>query len=169
MQFEQLRAELERNGETIQKLLGGITPEEARHKPAPDSWSMLEVICHLYDEEREDFRRRLDILLRGTGEAWPPINPVGWVTERDYLQQDFEGMLGKWVAERGRSLAWLDGLADPDWEALTTNQLGSLRAGDMLAAWVQHDTLHMRQLVELTHARVLEITAPYDGAYAGEW
>ena len=59
MEFKELRAELQRNGETIQKLLDGVTPVQARRKPAPDAWSMLEVICHLYDEEREDFRQRL--------------------------------------------------------------------------------------------------------------
>ena len=110
MQFEKLRAELERNGETIQNLLAGITPEEARLKPGPDSWSMLEVICHLYDEEREDFRRRVELLLQRQSDNWPPIDPAGWVTARKYNQQDFSGMLAKWVAERQQSLAWLDRL-----------------------------------------------------------
>ena len=169
MEFKELRDEMEQNGETIQKLFAGVTPEQARRKPAPAAWSMLEVVCHLYDEEREDFRQRLEIMLSGSGQAWPPINPVGWVTERKYIEQDFDAMLGKWVAERTKSLAWLDSLANPDWSALTTSPFGSMRAGDMLAAWVRHDILHMRQLVELKHMRVLELSNPYDGAYAGDW
>jgi hypothetical protein len=169
MEFKELRAELQRNGETIQKLLDGVTPVQARRKPAPDAWSMLEVICHLYDEEREDFRQRLKIMLDGSGQEWPAINPAGWVTERNYIGQDFDAMLAKWVAERTNSLAWLDGLSGADWSAVTTTKFGSMRAGDMLAAWVRHDILHMRQLVELKHARVLELNAPYDGGYAGDW
>lgn len=169
MEFLELRAELENNGQTIKSLFEGVTAEQAQRKPAPDSWSMLEVVCHLYDEEREDFRRRLEIMLRGSGEAWPPINPVGWVTERKYIEQDFGEMLAKWAGERAKSLAWLDNLGSPDWSAVTTNQFGSMRAGDMLAAWVRHDILHMRQLVELKHMRVVEMNEPYDGGYAGDW
>ena len=39
----------------------------------------------------------------------------------------------------------------------------------MLSAWVEHDVLHMRQLVELRHEHVLRITKPYQVKYAGEW
>jgi len=169
MKFEILRTELAHNAETIQKLLSGIAQEQAQRKPAPDSWSLLEVVCHLYDEEREDFRQRLDIMLHRPEEKWPPINPVGWVTERKYNQQDFSTMVAKWAAEREQSLAWLDGLSTPDWETETTTPFGTMKAGDMFAAWVTHDTLHMRQLVELRHEHVLNITAPYDGRYAGDW
>ena len=32
-------------------------------KQSENKWSMLEIICHLYDEEREDFRSRLAKIL----------------------------------------------------------------------------------------------------------
>ncbi len=44
-----------------------------------------------------------------------------------------------------------------------------MKAGELLAAWVAHDNLHMRQLVELRRARLVNLTAPYDVSYAGEW
>ena len=32
-------------------------PAESRHvRPAPDQWSVRDVLCHLADEERYDFR-----------------------------------------------------------------------------------------------------------------
>ena len=34
-------------------LIAGLAPEQARWKPDPASWSAVEVINHLYDEERE--------------------------------------------------------------------------------------------------------------------
>lgn len=170
MQFPILRKELARNAQTIQKLLAGITPEDAQQKPAPDSWSILEVVCHLYDEEREDFRQRVGILLHRPDDKWPPINPVGWVTERKYNEQDFAKMVGKWGKERENSLAWLDSLSAPDWESKHPTPFGfEMSAGDMLASWVSHDILHMRQLVELTYQRVTVITTPYDIRYAGDW
>jgi uncharacterized damage-inducible protein DinB len=168
--FEILQAELARNAWTIQSLLSGISQVQAQHKPAPDSWSMLEVICHLYDEERDDFRQRLDILLHRPDDKWPPIDPVGWVTERKYNEQDFAAMIKKWSAEREKSLAWLDGLSAPDWDTRHPTPFAfEMAAGDMLASWVTHDTLHMRQLVELRHTHVVNITQPYEIRYAGDW
>jgi hypothetical protein len=44
-----------------------------------------------------------------------------------------------------------------------------MRAGDMLASWVAHDNLHIRQLVELRRSRIESITQPYEIEYAGDW
>jgi len=57
MEFQTLYQELANSTEMIRTLSAGIDESEARIKPDEKSWSMLEVICHLYDEEREDFTR----------------------------------------------------------------------------------------------------------------
>jgi len=68
MRLDVLRRELAQGAETIGGLVAGVSPSEARVRPAPDAWSLLEVVCHLHDEEREDFRPRLDVVLhRGAG------------------------------------------------------------------------------------------------------
>ena len=169
MQFETLYQELACGAEIVGKLVTGVTQAEARSRPNPESWSVLEVVCHLVDEEREDFRQRLDIMLHRPDEPWPPIDPKGWVTGRKYNDRDLAEMLDRFVAERGQSLAWLRGLAAPNWEAEYLAPFGPIKAGDMLAAWVAHDNLHMRQLVELRRSRVVHLTEPYDVQYAGDW
>ena len=63
MEPKVLYQELLNSTEMIRALLSGITQEEAQVKPGAGSWSMLEVVCHLYDEEREDFREHLDFIL----------------------------------------------------------------------------------------------------------
>jgi hypothetical protein len=168
MQFSVLIQELANGAQTIRQLVSGFTPEEARFKPDPESWSALEVICHLYDEEREDFRQRLDIILHRPGDPWPPIDPAGWVTQRGYNEQDLEEMLESFLEERQRSLNWLRGLS-PNWEAVYQAPFGQMKAGDMFAAWVAHDGLHTRQLVELRRVRLENMTQPYDLIYAGDW
>lgn len=169
MEFNILYQELADGVEIVVKLVAAITPAEARFKPNPESWSILEVICHLYDEEREDFRQRLDIVLHHPTEEWPPIDPTGWVVARKYNERDLAEMVNNFVAERKNSLAWLKGLSRPNWEAEYTTSFGVMKAGDMLGSWVAHDHLHLRQLVELRRARVLQLVAPYDVQYAGEW
>jgi hypothetical protein len=165
-------SQLALNSERIRALLRGISEAQARWKPAPASWSVLEVVNHLLDEEREDFRVRLDYTLHRPGEPWPPIDPEGWVTARGYNDRDLEGSLAAFLRERDASLAWLGGLAAPvapDWEAVHETSFGPIRAGDILAAWVAHDLLHTRQLVELHWAYTAAALAPYKPDYAGEW
>jgi hypothetical protein len=169
MEFIVLYQELKNSMEIIHALLTGITQEESQVKPRPESWSILEVVCHLYDEEREDFREHLDFILYRQNEEWHPINPEGWVTERRYNEQDFTEIQHKFFAEREKSLRWLQGLQDPDWESIHTSQFGSMKAGDMFASWVAHDNLHIRQLVELRRMRIKHITKPYEIEYAGDW
>lgn len=169
MDFLTLYRELENSTEMIRALLSGITAEEARVKPDPASWSILEVVCHLYDEEREDFREHLDFILYRQHEEWHRINPEGWVIERKYNEQDFAEMQGRFFAERQKSLKWLEELHDPNWETLYTSPFGSMSAGEMLASWVAHDNLHIRQLVELRRMRIENITQPYEIEYAGDW
>lgn len=169
MVFQNLYQELARGLEIIPMLVADLTQAEAEIRPAPESWSALEVICHLYDEEREDFRQRLDFILHRPHDPLPDIDPQGWITARAYNQRDLAEMVGKFKAERTQSLAWLKGLAAPNWEAAYTNQWGSMKAGDMFAAWVAHDNLHTRQLVELRRHRLLNLATPYDVEYAGDW
>jgi hypothetical protein len=153
----------------IRALLSGITQEEARLKPNEGSWSILEVACHLYDEEREDFREHLDWLLHRQHEEWRRINPQAWVIERKYNEQNFTEMQEQFFDERTRSLEWLKGLPQADWETSHTSQFGTMKAGDMLASWIAHDNLHIRQLVELRRLRIENMTEPYAIEYAGDW
>ncbi|HRK90288.1 MAG TPA: hypothetical protein PK152_14215, partial [Anaerolineales bacterium] len=78
MEFEALFRELTLSTEMIRSLLAGIGKEEARFKPDEESWSILEVVCHLYDEEREDFREHTDFILNRQHDEWHPIDPQGW-------------------------------------------------------------------------------------------
>jgi hypothetical protein len=154
----------------IDALLEAIDDEQARWKPSTQAWSMLEVICHLYDEERKDFRPRLDVLLHRLAEAPPPIDPERWVTARNYQARDFQIARADFQRERQASLAWLHTLSAPDWTQNKTISVDFvLHAGDMLASWVAHDFLHMRQLVELHYAYHAEQAQPYAVGYAGAW
>jgi hypothetical protein len=169
MDFRTLYLELVDSTGMIQSLLAGITDNEARTKPAPDSWSILETLCHLYDEERQDFRPRLQFILGHAEGSWPSIHPDAWVTERRYNEQNLRTMKDKFLAERSQSLDWLRGLESSEWDAVYAADGRGLRAGDIFASWVAHDNLAIRQLVELRRARLERVTQPYSIVYAGDW
>jgi len=169
MNINRLMKQMETNSATIQQLTVGVDQEQARWKPDSESWSVLEVINHLYDEEQFDFRVRLDHILHKPGVNPPAIDPQGWVTARAYNERQLDTSLNNFLQERSKSLAWLDGLDSPDWDATYSAPRGPIRAGDMFAAWVAHDLLHMRQLVELHYAWTSKQLQPYAVAYAGDW
>lgn len=169
MKYETLFQELSYSTEMIRVLLAGISQDEAQVKPDAESWSILEVICHLYDEEREDFREHLDFILHRQDEVWHEINPDAWVSEREYNKQNFTEMQENFFSERSKSLEWLKGLSKTDWETTYTSQYGSMKAGEMFACWIAHDNLHVRQLTELRRKWIERIAQPYDIQYAGDW
>jgi hypothetical protein len=170
MEFKTLYQELVHSTEMIRALLAGIRQAEAQVKPSKSSWSILEVICHLHDEEREDFREHLDFILhRQDKDEWHPIAPQAWVKLRKYNQRNFKTMQRKFFSERERSLKWLSRLKNADWNITYKSKFGSMRAGDMFASWVAHDNLHLRQLTELRRKQIERIAKPFHIQYAGDW
>jgi len=169
MDFETRINQMASNAQTIAQLVNGVDDEQARWKPNADSWSLLEVINHLYDEERLDFRVRLDHILHKPGIDPLGIDPQGWVTERAYNERELIPSLENFLKERDASLEWLKSLEAPDWEATYSAPWGEIRAGDMFAAWVAHDLLHIRQLVELHYLWTTQQVQPYAVNYAGDW
>ena len=157
------------NRAVFEALLANVSLEQARWKPTPDKWSMLEVVNHLYDEEREDFRQRLRLTLLEPEQPWPAINPREWVTTRSYNERELDASLTDFLAEREASLEWLKQLTEPNWENSNEGPNGRLSAGDLLASWLAHDFLHIRQLARLHWQYTGELAAPYQTAYGGPW
>ena len=119
-------------------------------KQTPEKWCLLEILCHLYDEEREDFRFRTKWVLERPNETPPPIAPNDWVTERNYMQQDYRVMLDKFLAERDDSIDWLKSLKNPKWDNYYVHpKIGNLSAKHFLDNWLAHDYLHFRQITKL--------------------
>lgn len=164
--IDRLRA----NSAIIRALVHGVSAEQALWRPDPAHWSIVEVINHLADEEKEDFRVRIDYTLHRYGEAWPPIDPTGWVSERRYAERSLQESLDRFLHNRADSISWLSGLEAPDWSlGVDRPNGGRLTAGDLLASWVAHDFNHIRQLNRLHRAYFLERVAPFAGDYAGPW
>ncbi len=168
--LEFVRDRLDANAGVFRNLLAGVSREQAVWKPEPEKWSLLEVVNHLADEERDDFRRRIDLTLHRPGEPWPPIDPPRWAVERRYNQRDLADSLEDFLAERTRSLEWLRRLGAVDMDVGYDHPtLGRLAVGDLLGAWVGHDLIHIRQMTRLHYQYAARRAAPSSLAYAGPW
>ena len=152
MQTQYIIQQLAANAAVFETMLRGISKEVNEWKPAPDKWCLLQVVCHLYDEELDDFRPRLTHVLEKPAEPLPPSNPLAWVEDRQYMQQHYETMLSKFIAERKKTIDWLQSLKNPKWDnAFQHPQYGPLRARMFLINWLAHDYLHLRQITRLKY------------------
>ena len=161
------RRELARLPLLLEALLAGLDPAGARTRPSTGEWSPVEILCHLRDEETEDFGARLRVILDGSGD-FAPIDPERWAEERRYHEANLPDVL---EALRGRRQASLELLASLSPEKLTGSRthtrLGRLSGQDILAAWVAHDRIHLAQLAG-TLARLWALRwAPLRAEYAG--
>jgi len=161
--------QLTNSANAIHAMTQNTSVEQARWKPDANSWSLLEVINHLYDEEREDFRAHLRGVLQVPILPFSNIDPQAWVTERRYQERDFETSLENFLRERVDSLSWLKSLDSQDWNAAYEWPEGRLTAGDLLVSWAAHDLLHIRQINELRYAFASQVSLPHAVRYAGEW
>jgi hypothetical protein len=168
--MEVIIRQLTSNAQAVHHLIESISAEKAQWKPDPETWSLQEVIEHLYNEERIDFRKHLKEMFSEPPQPWGKYNSADYVTVKS-CRQALEGFL----TEREASIAWLKGLRSPDWDVATQASFGPeaevlvLRAGDVLTSWVAHDFLHLRQVNELLYAWNERQAAPYSVQYAGGW
>jgi hypothetical protein len=169
MDADFLRRQLALNRDRIAAFSQGVPEDQARWKPDPESWSILEVISHLADEEEFDFPVRLRMILEESDKEWPAIDPQGWVTERKYNEGNLFETLNRYMNLRNDNLVWLESVESPDWDIVFEAPFGEITAGDMYVSWVTHDLLHMRQLVELHRFYLVEQAKPYRLDYAGDW
>jgi len=161
------RTDLARLPGVLELLLADLDPATWRERPAPAEWSPVEIVCHLRDEETEDFGARVRVVVEG-GVRFTPIDPARWAEERVYRDADSRVALGAFLERRAASLAFL---ADVTPERLRHTvaqpRLGSLSGLDLLAAWVTHDRLHLAQLAATLARLGARRWAPLRAEYAG--
>ncbi|MCW5520553.1 DinB family protein [Aureitalea sp. L0-47] len=169
MDHHKIISELTRNSQVFHDLLKDSSKEMVLWKPAPDKWCLLEIVCHLHDEECEDFRARVKHVLECPNEPMPPFDPLDLVKARNYIGQDFQVMLDKFSEERSRSLKWLSSLKAPNWDnSYQHPKLGPMSAELFLTNWLAHDYIHIRQILKVKFAYLQQSTnEPL--SYAGSW
>ncbi len=129
----------------------------------------MEIVCHLLDEECEDFRARLKSTLENPEKEFNFIDPVGWVSSRKYIEKDFNTELTEFLNERENSINFLQQLKEPKWDNFYDHpKFGNMSAKLFFTNWLAHDYLHIRQIIELKF-EYLSATTDEKLNYAGNW
>jgi hypothetical protein len=169
MDEEYIIDQLEENQKSFKALLGNVNAEVVNWKPAPDKWNLLEIVCHLLDEEREDFRTRVKSVLEDPKQPLPQFDTLKWVVDHEYGKQDYYHKLLTFLAEREESVKWLRSLDQPRWDNVHRHpKLGKMSARLFLNNWLAHDYLHIRQINKNKYLYLQEHSG-ISLKYAGPW
>ncbi|MCC6322686.1 MAG: DinB family protein [Phycisphaerales bacterium] len=171
MNLERLVAKLEQFPKTLSAMVTVLSDDEARWKPPSGAWSVLEVVCHLADEEVDDFRTRVRLMQEDPAAPWPGIDPEGWARARAYTNKNLRAELDRFARERAESVRWLRSRGSWDWAVSALRPHGPIRAGDLMVSWAAHDALHARQIAKRMYELAGEDGRPegFSTRYAGEW
>jgi hypothetical protein len=169
IKIEKVIKQLRVNAEIVRSLVQPISDEQANWKPDKETWNMKEVMEHVYNEERIDFRKHLKEMFSDPPQPWGAFRHQELISVGSCHQA-----LESFLMERESSLEWLQSLDAPEWHVESQATFGleevlNLKAGDVLGSWVAHDFLHIRQMNELLYAWNVQQISPYSVRYAGDW
>lgn len=143
---------LEATPAILRGLMCEISEDDARWKPAPDRFSIAEVLAHLSHSEGYCYRMRVD---RFMSEEQPQFEPddAQFHLER-YRDADPEEAFAHFEEQRDSNLEYLRSLPAGAGQRVALHRVaGPITMAHMLHEWALHDVGHVRQVAELVRAR----------------
>ena len=143
---------LEATPEILRGLMTELTEEDARWKPAPDRFSIAEVLAHLSHSEGHCYRMRLDRFLAETRPEFEPDDAQMYLEL--YKDADPEDAFDHFEEQRENNVEYVRGLSAGAVDRVALHkEYGDITLSQMLNEWVLHDLGHIRQIAELARAR----------------
>jgi hypothetical protein len=156
---------LEATPTILRGLMAELTEEDVRWKPAPDRFSVGEVLAHLSHSEATCYRTRLD---RFMSEENPEFETDDAQFHLElYRNADPEDSLDHFEEQRETNIEFLRDLPKGAGARRAVHQkVGPITLEQMLNEWAIHDLGHIRQVAELVRARkYLEGAGPLGSFY----
>lgn len=143
---------LEATPKIVRGLMAGLSDDDARWKPAPDRFSVAEVLAHLSHSEGHCYRMRLDRFL---SESLPEFEPDDAQMYLDlYRDADPQDAFDHFEKQREANIAYLRNLPSAAGQRKALHrEYGEITLSEMLHEWALHDLGHIRQIAELVRAR----------------
>jgi len=143
---------LEATPAILRGLMSEISEEDARWKPAPERFSIAEVLSHLSHSEGHCYRARVDRFLV---EEMPEFEPDDAQMHLDaYKNADPEEDFAHFEDQRETNIELLRSLpAEAGNRKALHREAGEITLAQMLHEWALHDIGHIRQVAELVRAR----------------
>ncbi len=138
---------------TLQNLVALTSPEKLLVKPAPDRWSICEVLNHLTDVENLAVGLRAKRVVEEDLPLFLDYDQAGRYAAGAFANDDGERALERFREARKKSLAWVEKMKPSDWKRKGTHPaVGEVDLTQLMSLWAFHDLSHIRQVTELVKA-----------------
>jgi hypothetical protein len=144
---------LEETPRTLRRLMRELSPEDAAWKPAPDRFSVAEVLAHLAHSEGHCYRLRVDRFLNEEMPEFEPDDAQMYL--HLYREANAKDSFDHFEEQRDTNMEFLRTLPRAAGERRAMHQqAGLITLQQMLHEWAMHDLGHIRQIAELVRARM---------------
>jgi hypothetical protein len=149
----------------LRDLMSELTHDDKRWKPAPDRFSVAEVLAHLSHSEGRCYRMRVDRFLAETRPTFEPDDAQMYLDL--YRDADPEDAFDHFEEQRESNVEFLRALPpEAGIRVALHRKAGQITLSQMLHEWALHDLGHIRQIAELVRARkYLEGAGPLGSNY----
>jgi uncharacterized damage-inducible protein DinB len=132
----------------LKAALKGVPKAVLLWTPAPGKWSILEIVCHLRDMERDAYLTRYRRILAEDTPTLPDIDGDTYALEYDYRSQKLTEVLRDWTRLRRETLKLLAAAKRADWERAGVHETaGRLTVADFLGRHAHgNDQAHLGQI-----------------------
>ncbi len=143
----ELIAALEQTGPALQRLTTGLPDDALDFHPGPGEWSIREILAHLVDDEMYVMRLRMERIIKEDHPHLAPHDEQRWYASRNTTRDQLSELLADFSLQRAASLGIIKMLREEDWARQGTQpEYGTFTAEGWLGSWVEHDTVHLRQI-----------------------
>ncbi len=128
-------------------LTSGIPDARLDYRSAPEEWTVREILAHLVDDEMYVMRTRLERIIKEDRPHLAPHDEQVWYASRNTSRDALSELLSDFATQRAASLGIIAMLGESDWAREGYQpEYGAFTAEGWLTRWVEHDTVHLRQI-----------------------
>jgi DinB superfamily len=137
----------------IKSLIKGQPAAKLRKRPAPEKWSVAEIITHLLDVEIvAGYRMRM--ILGAPGGPIQAFDQNAWALSGHYGKRDAQQSLEHFTAVREANLALLKTLTPEQWKSYGMHAERGQESIERIAAmFAGHDLNHIKQIENIVAAK----------------
>jgi hypothetical protein len=132
----------------LKEALRGVPKKLLLFTPAPGKWSIMEILCHMRDMEREAYLERYTRILAEPEPSLPDVNGDALAIERDYRGQKAADILRDWMRLRRESLRLLKKAKPEQWRRAGIHEtMGRVTIDELVARHASgNDSAHLAQI-----------------------
>jgi len=139
-------SKLQETPKAVASIFRQASDDVVRRKPAPEKWSMLEILCHLRDVEQL-FVERYGKIANHDRPQLRMINQDALAAKLHYNEDDSAVALREFQAFRAETVALLSALAQQSWERVGSHpKRGDYSIAANAVMHVAHDANHLARL-----------------------